>query len=212
VATNGENPWPPAGRFSGRLRGGSHGHRQDTIKQRQRWRDEINTNVSFRKKGAPGAIVIRLNRERQYPYRNSSLILGGASPWLKVELKAVNDRHLETYASIQDVTMRRMRRGTLIARPIRSGEQEDQTVYVVGRIRLEKVAEIDWEPDQYYGLPKIYVRYGRRGPYAETVLCEVGANYPYELTGVRYKPRRYRLRSRLRDAREMRRAAKAADV
>ena len=28
MATNGEKPWPPAGRFSGRLRGGSHGHRQ----------------------------------------------------------------------------------------------------------------------------------------------------------------------------------------
>ena len=49
---------------------------------------------------------------------------------------------------------------------------EGRKVRVVGRIPLERIAHIGWDPDPYYSSPRFYVSYGWSGPFRETVLYE----------------------------------------
>jgi len=58
MATNGENRWPPVGRFGGRLRGGFHGHRQQATDDRAALR-ALGSYADYddhRRPARPGAI------------------------------------------------------------------------------------------------------------------------------------------------------------
>jgi hypothetical protein len=159
------------------------------LKRRQVVRQELEDNLRFDSESTPEVVVIRLGKEDKYPEADERLIGWGASPWFKFEVKACQDRGLAVYSSIQHVRIRRSR-----ARPV--ANENARTVFVVGRIRYERISFIDWNAanDPAYWLPRLYVAYGWRGPFRGVVLYDMPGYQgdEAELHGVKYQPKKVR--------------------
>jgi len=178
----------------------------DVLKRRQAVRDDLEAHLRLPKGAAPEIVVIRLGKEGKYPDPDTRLIGRGASPWFKFEVKGLSDRGLEVYTGIEHVRIRRSK-----ARPV--PDANARKVFIVGRIPYERISFTDWkaETDPAYGLPRLHVAYGRRGPFREVVLYDMPGyqDYEAELHGVKYKPKKVRAWTRfvwnLRNRRHTRR-------
>jgi hypothetical protein len=166
----------------------------DVLKRREAVRDDLERNLRFGDDGAPEVVVIRLGKESEYPDADDRLIGWSSSPWFKFEVKGLSDRGLEVYRRIEHVRIRRSK-----ARPV--DDTNARKVFVVGRIPYERIAFTDWKAqnDPAYGLPRLHVAYGRRGPFREVVLYDMPGyqGYEAELHGVKYKPQKVRPWTRL---------------
>jgi hypothetical protein len=164
-------------------------------------------------------IVVRLGRERKYGQADERRLPLGASPWFKFEIKGIGDQGLEVFLSIDSAIIER---GKAWRAP--PGSTKGETVYVVGLIPYERIRHVDWEPDPAYSSPRLYVKYGVRGPCRETMLYEVPrseSGFLHELhdvkwrgeRGVRRKLRRKRLEVQMgHEARQTRRQFRDGDV
>jgi hypothetical protein len=157
------------------------------LERRQAVRQELEDNLHFADESTPEVVVIRLGKEDKYPKADQRLISWSASPWFKFEVKACQDRGLEVYSSIQHVRIRRSR-----ARPL--DDVTARKVFVVGRIPYERISFMDWNAanDPAYGLPRLHVAYGWRGPFREVVLYDMPGyqGYEAELKDVKYRAKK----------------------
>jgi hypothetical protein len=163
------------------------------LRRRQEVREALAANLRLSSDSTPEVVVIRLGREKNYPEPDNRIAGFGASPWFKLEVKGLHDRGLEAFDSIQHVHIRNS-----IARKV--GEPGARKVYIVGRIPYERIAHMDWSPDPAYGVPRLYVSYGRKGPYKEVVLYDTtpGPNgYLFPLHNVDYRPEKVRSWTRI---------------
>jgi hypothetical protein len=179
---------------------------KEMLEERRRRGDELREGIDWPGgDGSPEAIVIRLRDYARYPQIDDRVFDFSSSSWFKFELKEVRDDCLEVFDSIQEV---RIRNGK--AREIDYQGDHAHLVYVVGRIPLENIAVIDWRAEPYYGLPRFYCHYGRRGPFREIVLyVKDGARF-VEMEGIVYKGRNLRMPRRLWLNWRLRREDKAA--
>lgn len=169
------------------------------LKQKEAVRNELRANLPTKEsKEDPEVIVVRLGRDGRYPEPDLRWLPIGASPWFKFEVKDVHDRGLEVVLAIEFVDIKRGK--ATVADDSAPGAAK---VFVVGRIPYDCVRHMDWRPDPAYGLPRLYVKYGKRGPCRETVLYEApskSGGYLYEMPDVRWKgepSRRKRLRRKV---------------
>jgi hypothetical protein len=145
------------------------------LKYREKVREEIREKLQRPDSGgSPDTLLVRLSKKDHYP-STDSLIFGlfRASPWFKFEAKGLHDRGFEVFAGIEYVTFHNRK-----ARRVSTSKPEPpdcRKVWVVGRVPYERIAYIDWRPDPYYSAPRLYVRYGWRGPFREVVLYEESA-------------------------------------
>jgi hypothetical protein len=147
-------------------------------------------------------IIVKLGKERKYGAPDVRFIPWGSSAWHKFEVKGIEDQGLEVIVNIIDVCEDR-------GKAWRDHDETpgSQTVYLVGRIPYERIKHIDWKPDPYYSSPRLYVKYGSRGPLRELLLYEMPrspSGFFHELHGVRYRGERglkRRIRSRTIDFR-----------
>jgi hypothetical protein len=133
-------------------------------------------------------VVVRLGRERKYGHADERLLPLGASPWFKFEVKGIGDQGLEVILTIDSAIVERGK-----AWRAAPGSEDGQTVYVVGRIPYERIRHVDWDADPYYSSPRLYVKYGPRGPCRETVLYEVPrspSGFFHEIHDVKWKGER----------------------
>jgi len=175
------------------------------LQERERRRSELRTRLNWPERDeSPEILVIRLRHYKKYPEPDVRLVGFSASAWFKFEVKAVTDNALEVFDSIQEV---RISNG--VATPVEA-DGKSRRVFVVGRIPLETIALIDWSADPAFGLPRIYSRFGRRGPFSsEAVLYEkLGPGDFREIYGVRYKGRRIGIWERLKFGWDQRRYAR----
>ena len=167
------------------------------LKHKQEVRDELLAHLPTKDQEDPEVVVVRLG-DRSYPKPDTRLLAIGASRWFKFEVKDVHDRGLEVVAGIEFVSIKRGKATTAD-----ESTQGASKVFVVGRIPYDRIRYMDWKPDPAYGRPRLYVKYGRRGPCHETVLYEVPSKpggYLYEIPDVKWKgepSRRKRLRRKV---------------
>ncbi len=132
-------------------------------------RDEIQSRLPARTKwGNRGEAIIRdVHRVDQYPDIDDRR--RGISSWFKVELKDEYHRGLEVFLSINYVRLDEKKRTWEI---VYRAEERDLKGFIVGRIPLDWIASVDWEGDEFYGVPHIYCRFigKRRQPYEETLV------------------------------------------
>lgn len=157
------------------------------IKRREQVREELRTNLRWPEKEheAPEIMVVRVGKEDHRGKPDRRLLSLGASHWLKFEVKGVHERGFEVFDSIQYVTIGK---GKARRVPVGETRADQRKIWVVERIAYERIGHIDWQPDPYYGGPRLYVAYGRRGPFKEVALYEGSpSDYLYEIQDVKYK-------------------------
>ena len=111
-------------------------------------------------------VIIRdMKRMNAYPEPSGEKVKG-ISPWFRAGLMDTYDRGI----------LIGLRWGTLTKHGAdwrytnhEAGERGDITVILIGSIRYEDIAEVDWVGDQYYGYPHIYCFFSHKGePYERT--------------------------------------------
>lgn len=169
------------------------------LRQKLRWPDTPNE--------VPEVIIIRKGRHANYPDGKTRRLNVGVSDWFKGEVKQVADSTLDIYSQITYVKVDREK---WVAREVPDADEDDEEVekvYVVGKIPLERIEHIRWDGDSAYGLPRIYLSYGRDGPYSKVGLYAVPENpgdYAFELANIKFKPVKRSLWRRFRDNYELR--------
>lgn len=129
----------------------------DVLKYRAELRREISRNLDWSENRTPEIILIRLSKKDKYPELGEGLF--GRMHWGKYEVKRPHDKGLELYSIGYHVTIKNHK-----ARIARVDEKRNTALVVpVSRIPYERIAHIDWEPDEFYSLPRFYAVYGRRG-------------------------------------------------
>jgi hypothetical protein len=173
------------------------------LRHSEAMRDALRAHLPAKDSGeADEVIVVKLGKERKYGSADVRFIPWGSSAWHKFEVKGVEDQGLEVIVNIIDVCVKR-------GKAWRDHDETPgaQTVYLVGRIPYERIKHVDWKPDPYYSSPRLYVKYGSRGPSQELLLYEMPrspSGFLYELHGIHYKGERglkRRIRSRTIDFR-----------
>lgn len=186
----------------------------DVLKAQEVWGAELRQNLRFpdTPNEVPEVIIIRKGRHANYPDGKTRLLNVGVSDWFKGEVKQVGDSTLDLYSQITYV---RIDRKKWVAREVRDFDAEDvKKVYVVGKIPLERIEHIRWDGDPAYGLPRIYLSYGRDGPYSKIGVYDVPdtpGGYEYEMGGIKFKPIKRSLWRRLRDNYELRKMEEDRD-
>lgn len=127
---------------------------------------QVSENLKWPEKDASPEIIIRdLARIDEYPDTDNSV--SGISPWFRVEVKGQYHRGLEVLLRLVEVIQERGE-----AREVRDGS--GRTVAVVGLIPYESIIEIDWDGDEFYGVPHFYCWFNQEdGPYEEIKLYEL---------------------------------------
>jgi hypothetical protein len=196
----------------------------EILRYREAMREAIRQRLEWPERDAsPEIIVVRLSRADDYPNTDAwTFGLFRASPWFKFEVKRITDRDLEVFMRIENVVIRKRKARRAKLHTPESGARK---VWVVGRIPLERISHIDWEPESAYGLPRFFVSYGWGGPFREVALFEESGRGShsarrelilYELHDVKYQgeggtPWRWikwtasRLKFQLDDRRQVRR-------
>ena len=147
--------------------------KSEIIKIRQRWKKEIEENLSWIGDVAGyGEVIIRdVKRVDKYPEVDETE--KGISPWFRVGLIGIYHRGLQVGLRIEGLKFEESV-GSWRYSDYKSGEESDLNAYVVGRIPFEKIVEIDWDGDEYYRIPHVYCHFDskRKKPYEEVVFCE----------------------------------------
>jgi hypothetical protein len=141
-------------------------------------RDEIRANIGKE----PEVLIVNAKKWDKVGQPDNRIFGRGASDWFKAEVKGAHDSGFEWFSAIEYV---RIKKG----KAFRADENSPgvRKVFVVGRLRYERITFIDWAPDPGSGSPRFYVEYSwRHEPYAEFVLYEDSGDHLYQLEGIKY--------------------------
>jgi len=141
---------------------------------RQKWKSQIEERVSQAGAGSgwrTEAIIRDVKRVDEYP--NVDDKSKGISPWFRVGLLGTYHRGIMVGLRIVGLKFDDVEK-TLRGYDRKCGEEPDLNAYLVGRIPYERIVSIDWDGDEFYGMPHIYCRFSSKGrePYEEIVFCE----------------------------------------
>ena len=141
-------------------------------------RDEIRENIG----NEPEVLIVNAKKWDKVGQPDNRIFGRGASDWFKAEVKGAHDSGCELFSAIEYI---RIKKG----KAFRADEDspDARKVFVVGRLRYERITFIDWAPDPGSGSPRFYVEYSwRHEPYAEFVLYEGSGDHLYPLEGIKY--------------------------
>lgn len=158
-------------------------------------RDEIRRRIG----DEPEVLVVNARKWDKEGQPDNRIFGRGASDWFKAEVKGSHDSGFEWFSAIEYV---RIRSGKAFS--TEDDAPGARKVYVVGRLRYERITYIDWAPDPGSGSPRFYVEYNwRHEPYAQVVLYQGSGDHLYELEGIKYVGirRHKRMWQRLQSAR-----------
>jgi hypothetical protein len=141
-------------------------------------RDEIRENIG----SEPEVLIVNAKKWDKEGQPDNRILGRGASDWFKAEVKGAHDSGFEWFSAIECVRIMKGR-----AFRADAGSLGSRKVFVVGRLRYERITYIDWAPDPGSGPPRFYVEYSwRHEPYAEFVLYEDSGDHLYLLEGIKY--------------------------
>jgi hypothetical protein len=141
----------------------------ETILLRQKWKEEIKSNLRWidKEMGYGEAIIRDVRRVDTYPKIEDHA--KGISPWFRVALLNMYHKGIEVglryYPLKYDKDQRSWRHYN------RDKEKYDVNALLIGRIPFERIVNIDWQGDEYYFIPHIYCRFSSKTkePYEELV-------------------------------------------
>jgi hypothetical protein len=144
------------------------------VQVRQKWKSEIEKRIL--ESGAESswqseAIIRDVRRVDEYPGIDEKK--KGISSWFKVGLLGTYHRGILAGLRIVGLKFDELEKAWR-GYDREAGEKPDLNAYLVGRIPYERIISIDWDGDEYYGMPHIYCRFSSRSrePYEEIVFCE----------------------------------------
>jgi hypothetical protein len=141
-------------------------------------RDEIRAKIG----DEPEVLIVNAKKWDREGRPDNRLFGRGASDWFKAEVKGAHDSGFEWFSAIEYA---RIRRGKAFRTDAETPGA--RKIFIVGRLRYERITYIDWAPDPGSNSPRFYVEYNwRHAPYAQTVLYEGTGNHLYEMDGIRY--------------------------
>ncbi len=122
------------------------------------------------KKLATDVIIRDMRRVDGYPDADAKR--KGVSPWFRAGLMGTYHRGVliglrwETLTATPDSQWRFTRHN--------DGEKGDVNVVLIGHVPYENIESVDWDGDEYYGLPHIYCHFDarRKEPYEKLAFCE----------------------------------------
>jgi hypothetical protein len=143
------------------------------IELRQKWKAEIQGHLRWIDDvvGHGEAIVRDVRRADLYPEADEKG--KGISPWFRVGLLDLYHRGLQVGLRIKGLRYDGSAGSGRYADYVR-GEEPHINAHLVGRIPFERIVSVDWDGDEYYGIPHIYCRFTskRKEPYEEMIFCE----------------------------------------
>jgi len=141
-------------------------------------RDEIRAHIG----DEPEVLIVNAKKWDKEGQPDNRIFGRGASDSFKAEVKRAHDSGFEWFSAIEYV---RIRKGKAFCT---SDEKPGaRKVYVVGRLRYERITYIDWAHDPGSGSPRFYVEYSwRHEPYAQVALYQRSGDHMYELDGIKY--------------------------
>lgn len=145
----------------------------DVILVRQKWKTTIEDRLAKARGESRSSDAIVRDVARVDVYPDGDEREKGISSWFRIGL--LGTYHRGIMAGLRVVGLKfdkeeRAWRGCDYQR----GEEPDLNAFVVGRIPYERIVSIDWDGDEYYGMPHIYCRFSSKAhePYEEIVVCE----------------------------------------
>lgn len=152
------------------------------IAHRKKWKEYFEQHLRWIDNSSQyGEAIIRdVKRVDTYPDIDEKS--RGISPWFRVGLIGIYHRGIEVglrYESLKFDESYDQWRFT----NYKEKERKDISALLIGRIPFDWVVEVDWEGDEYYGVPHIYCHFfnKKKEPYEELAFAEKKEGYerPY---------------------------------
>lgn len=144
---------------------------EEVIRIRQRWKSEIEKELSERQQGKRQTDIIIRDMKRIDKYPDISEKEKGISAWFRAGLMGTYHRGILAGLKWEEL----VKEGDLWRRiNYQKNESGGRTAMLIGRIPYEFIEAIDWDGDEYYGLPIIYCHFDSRSkePYESLAYCE----------------------------------------
>jgi len=111
-----------------------------------------------------------VGRVDKYPSVDSEK---GISPWFRVGLVDTYHRGIQVVLSWETLCWDEATKQWKYT-DHKANQTPDITAALVGQIRYENIASVNWDGDEYYGFPHIYCHFvEKKGqPYERVVFCE----------------------------------------
>ncbi|MBI1274673.1 hypothetical protein GC177_01725 [bacterium] len=142
----------------------------EILDKRNKWQAEITEKLREFRKRKLGCDVIIHDLKRLDEYPDSSNRGKKISPWFRAGLMDTYHRGillgLSWVSLIHDPVTQTWRYA--------SSNEEGKVFCLAGKVPYENIASINWDGDDYYGMPHIYCHFNRsKGqPYEDIVICE----------------------------------------
>jgi len=148
-------------------------NQENTVKQRQKWKDEIEEKFQWIDNIVGyGEVIIRdVKRNDMYPEVEEKK--KGISSWFRIEYLGIYHRGIKVGLHFEELIYEEKYKAWRFA-DYKNKEEGDLNAYIVGLIPFEYIANIDWNGDEYYSCPHIYCHFlsKKKEPYEELIFCE----------------------------------------
>lgn len=145
----------------------------ETVRERASRKREFEENLRWiDDMDAYGEAIVRdISRVDSYPDIEQER--KGISPWFRVGLIGLYHRGVEVGLRIEGLKYEPEHEAWRYSN-YKGNEESDLSAFLIGRIPFEWIVDVDWEGDEYYGIPHIYCRFRsrRKEPYEELLFCE----------------------------------------
>jgi|SRR5882762_686893 len=145
---------------------------EQKIQLKAKWKAVVEEQLAERRRqGLNEDVIVRdVKRAEHYP---EGLPGRGISPWFRAGLVGTYHDGILVGLSWARVVFDEKLKKWVFARP---GE-EGKTVAVIGYVPYHRIESIDWDGDEYYGFPHLYLHFDgpKKQPYERIGLCEKNA-------------------------------------